>query len=250
MPARLTPARFVALYELGADPDILALRTGLPDQRRRKWLIDAGLVQRCGSPGRDHPPFRVTEAGLAVAREHLDHLEERERAGLPCRSGDEYGIQHRIPYARARLDAALARRAQGLATPPAGPVIPEWRYGQGTRAWQGSPPCVLEAVAALWACGHMPVVFAGGEHEMGASNGFYVEPRTECLYVYHVEEGRSARADGGWFTTELEGYAGSLRAAGWDVEPPASRCVRVRAPEQGIRPPGRAAEAGSPRRPG
>jgi len=92
---------------------------------------------------------------------------------------------------------------------------------------------VLEAVAVLRAAGHMPVLFVGGEHEAGAPEGFYVEPRTECLFVYHVEEGRSARADGTWFSERVGAYAEALREAGWHAEPPVSRCAVVRAPGAG-----------------
>ncbi|MFD3683666.1 hypothetical protein ACFWTE_02440 [Nocardiopsis sp. NPDC058631] len=229
MPGRLTPARFFAFYELGADPGILGLRDTVSDQRRREWLIGAELVERCETPDRGHA-FRVTKAGLAVLREHLEYLEGRERARLPHRSGDEYRIQHRTPYSRAQLDAALARRARGGAVPPAGSVGADWRLGQGTQAWSGSPCDVLAAVAVLEAAGHTPVVFVGGWHGAGGPRGFYVEPRAQVLYVYHVEAGRSAREDGGWFTAEVGAYADALRAAGWHVEPGASRCVHVRAP--------------------
>ncbi|MEE2041707.1 hypothetical protein Q8791_31245 [Nocardiopsis sp. CT-R113] len=226
MPDRLTPARFVALYELGANPDILDLRDTIPDRRRWEWLIEAGLVERCEAADPDYA-YRVTEAGLVVLREHLTYLEERDREQLPHRSGNEYGIQRSVPYSRARLDAALARRAQGLAAPPAGPAIPEWRFGQGMQVWSASPPDVLAAVAVLRESGHTPAVFVGGGPEAG---GFYVESRAECLYVYHVKEGRSAREDGAWFTAELDGYADALRAGGWHVGSGGSRCVHVRAP--------------------
>ncbi|GAA0978531.1 hypothetical protein GCM10009551_016910 [Nocardiopsis tropica] len=61
MPDRLTPARFVALYELDAVPGILDLRDIPPDRRRQEWLIDAGLFARCGSADPDHA-FRLRRA--------------------------------------------------------------------------------------------------------------------------------------------------------------------------------------------
>jgi hypothetical protein len=227
MPGRLTPARFVDLYDLGARPHILAYRTSVGDRRRREWLIDAGLLAPCDPPVRGYA-FRITQAGLAALREHLDYLEERESQGLPHRSGDEYGIQRGVLASRAGLDAALARRARGEAAPVEA-AGREWWGGQGTPAWQGSPPEVLRAVAVLQAAGHAPVDWTA----VGEPRGFYVEPRGRLLYVYHGEARRSQREDGGWFTAEVGAYADALRAAGWQVDADTGRCAHVRVPGSG-----------------
>ncbi len=227
MPSRLTPARFVDLYDLGARAHILAYRTSVGDQRRREWLINAGLLAPCDPPSNGYA-FRVTQAGLVALREHLDYLEERESQGLPHRSGNEYGIQRGVLASRAGLDAALARRARGEAVPVEGVGI-DWWGGQGTAAWEGSPPEVLGAVSVLRAAGHTPMDWTA----VGEPTGFYVEPRGRLLYVYHGEGRRSQREDGGWFAVEVGAYADTLRAAGWRVEVDTGRCVHVGVPGSG-----------------
>ncbi|MFD6098101.1 hypothetical protein ACFVWN_24395 [Nocardiopsis flavescens] len=227
MPGHLTPARFVDLYDLGARPHLLPYRASVGDRRRREWLIDAGLLAVCDPLDRGYA-FRITEAGLAALREHLDFLEERESQGLAHRSGNEYGIQRGVLASRAGLDAALARRARGEAAPVEAAGI-EWWAGQGTPAWEGSPPEVLGAVAVLRAAGHAPMDWTA----VGGPRGFYVEQRGPLLYVYHGEGLRSQREDGGWFTAQVRAYADALRAAGWRVDTDAGRCAHVRAPGSG-----------------
>ncbi|MEE2047995.1 hypothetical protein Q7689_32180, partial [Nocardiopsis tropica] len=163
---------------------------------------------------------------------HLTYPEERDRARLPHRSGNEYGIQRDIPYSRAAW-TRLWPGAQCLAAPPAGPAIPEWRFGQGTKAWSGAPSDVLAAAAAPQESGHTPVAFVGARTRREVRRASTWSRAGGFLYVYHVEAGRSAREDGAWFTAEPDGYADAPREAGWSAEPGARRCVHVREPGQG-----------------
>jgi hypothetical protein len=99
----LTPARFVALYNLAMNPGPI----GHLNKRTRKTLMDADLIEWCDTTDVAQI-YRATPAGVDAARTHLAYLAKRESEGRVYRSDDEQQYQDRAEYRLAELEKAVA----------------------------------------------------------------------------------------------------------------------------------------------
>lgn len=101
--AQLTPARFVALYELTTNPGPI----GHLDKRTARALLNAELIEWCDTTSYAHI-YRATPAGVDAARDHLAYLAKREEAGRLYRSDAEQEYQDRAGYRLDQLEKAVA----------------------------------------------------------------------------------------------------------------------------------------------
>lgn len=104
MAKNLTPARFVALYELSINPG----PTGHLNKRTAKALIDAGLIEWCDTTPRAQV-YRATPAGVEATRNHLAFLAKREKQGLLFRSNAEQQYQANTTHHLENLEKATSK---------------------------------------------------------------------------------------------------------------------------------------------
>ncbi|WP_431888717.1 hypothetical protein [Nocardiopsis alba] len=120
---RLTPARFVALYELVVNTH--KGMVGGVDKRSLAALVDGGLIEQSGTTEHGNPTYRATPAGRSAARAHLDYLEAREAKGRMFRSDNEQGYQTGAVYYRTKLDE-MENRPVVKAAPTTRRIPSDW----------------------------------------------------------------------------------------------------------------------------
>ncbi|XKK38929.1 PAS domain-containing protein [Nocardiopsis sp. ARC36] len=226
MPGRLTPARFVDLYDLGARPHILAYRTSVGD-RRTPGVADRGRAPRpVRSPQpRLRLPHHAGGSGRAARAPGLPGGARVPGAAAPLRQRVRHPARGPGLPCRAGRGPGAARTGRGRARGVGGQAVVGWAGDTGVG---GLAPEVLGAVAVLQAAGHAPVDWTavgnpGASTWSRAAAPVRVPRRGPTL----------AAEDGGWFTAEVGAYAEALRAAGWQVEADTGRCAHVRVPGSG-----------------